>query len=77
MKTYSFRAELQREEDSRWSAWISALPGCAAWGNTREEALDALRDAAQAYLADMLEAHEDIPAKTPAKSDGPLLTVTV
>jgi predicted RNase H-like HicB family nuclease len=77
VKTYSFRAELQQEEDNRWSAWISALPGCAAWGDSREEALDALRDAAEAYLADMLDAHEDISSKASAPSEGPLLTVTV
>ena len=56
MKTYVFRVELEEEEDGRWSAWIEALPGCAAWGYSKEEALGALKDAAEAYLEDMLEA---------------------
>ena len=61
MKTYIFRTAVQQEEDGRWSAWIDALPGCAAWGCTGEEALQALQDAAEAYLADMLAAGEELP----------------
>ncbi len=36
MKTYIFRIDIEQEqeEDSRWSAWIEALPGCATWGYT-------------------------------------------
>jgi predicted RNase H-like HicB family nuclease len=50
MKTYIFRASIEQEEDGRWSAWIEALPGCATWGYSQEEALEALREAAQAYV---------------------------
>ena len=56
MKTYVFRVEMEEEDDGRWSAWIEALPGCAAWGHSKQEALQALKDAAEAYLEDMLEA---------------------
>lgn len=63
MKTYLFRVELDEEEDGRWSAWIEALPGCAAWGYTKEEALKAIQDAAEAYLDDMIEAGEEVPPK--------------
>ena len=61
MKTYVFRAEMVEEEDGRWSAGIPALPGCATWGQTREEALRNLRDAAEAYVRDMEKAGEEIP----------------
>jgi len=47
---------LEQDEDGRWSAWIDALPGCAAWGYTREQALLALQDAADAYIKDMEDA---------------------
>ena len=57
-----YRAELEQDEDGRWSAWIDDLPGCAAWGYTREEALTALEDAARAYIEDMVEAGEATPA---------------
>jgi predicted RNase H-like HicB family nuclease len=60
VKTYIFEVEFHREEDGRWSAWIEALPGCAAWGYSREEALAASKDAAEAYVEDMLEAEEEI-----------------
>ena len=56
MKTYVLTAELERDEDGRWSAWIDVLPGCTAWGHTREEALLALQDAADAYIEDMEDA---------------------
>jgi predicted RNase H-like HicB family nuclease len=62
MKTYIFKVEVEQDEDGRWGADIPALPGCAAWGYTREEALLALQDTAQAYLEVLLEVlmeHQD------------------
>ena len=59
MSTY--QAKVEQDQDGRWSAWVDDLPGCAAWGFTRDEALAALRDAAKAYVEDMLETGE-IPA---------------
>ncbi len=53
-----YQAQVERDEDGRWSSWIDELPGCAAWGLTREEALAALNDAAVAYIADMVDAGE-------------------
>ncbi len=55
------RVELEQDEDGRWSAWIEELPGCAAWGYSREEALAGLKDAAIAYVEDMIEAAEARP----------------
>ena len=53
-----YRAELEQDEDGRWSGWIEDLPGCAAWGYTRDDALAALKDAAVAYVEDMVDAGE-------------------
>jgi predicted RNase H-like HicB family nuclease len=61
MKTYIFHAEVEQDEDGRWSAWIEALPGCAVWGYSKEEALTALQDAAQAYIEVLLEKGQTIP----------------
>jgi predicted RNase H-like HicB family nuclease len=77
MKTYIFEVELHREEDGRWSAWIEALPGCAAWGNNREEALGAIKDAAEAYVEDMLDAGEDLPQEGVRVVEAPVVTITV
>src|SRR5262249_62203671 len=63
MKSYIFQVELAHEDDGRWSTWIDALPGCAAWGYTKEEALQAIQDAAEAYVEDMIEAGEKPPSQ--------------
>ena len=62
VKTYIFQAEIEREDDGRWSAWIEALPGCATWGYTKEEALEALRETAQTYMAVLVEKGRRLPA---------------
>ena len=59
--TYTFRATLQEEDDGRWSAWIDVLPGCAAWGYTKEEALAALQDGTQVFVECMLENGQPVP----------------
>ena len=59
---YTFLPTLQEEENGRWSAWIEDLPGCATWGYSKEDALQALHDAAMLVLEDMIECGEDIPA---------------
>jgi predicted RNase H-like HicB family nuclease len=46
-KAYVLQAYLEQDGDHRWNAWIDALPGYAAWGYTREQALKALRDAVE------------------------------
>ena len=77
MKTYWFKAEVEKDEDGRWSAWIDALPGCAAWGFTQEEALDALKDAAGAYVADMVDAGEEVPTKEAEATEHPAVAVSL
>jgi predicted RNase H-like HicB family nuclease len=76
VKSYVFPIHLEEEDDGRWSAWIDTLPGCAAWGYTKEEALQAIHDAAQAYVDDMLEAGEALPTEGVVVVDAPVVTVT-
>lgn len=77
-KTYFFRAAIAQEDDGRWSAWIDALPGCATWGYTKEEALRNLRDAVEAYIQDMQKAGEDIPTEAPTPVvHEPVVAITV
>ncbi len=57
-----YQARIEQDDDGRWSAWIDDLPGCAAWGHSRNEALAALGDAATAYVADMVDAGEILQA---------------
>jgi len=62
MKTYVFHVKIEKEEDGRYSAWIPALPGCASWGNSEEEALENIQDALKAYIATLLEEGRPLPA---------------
>lgn len=61
MKTLVLRVTLKEEEDGRWSASIPALPGCSSWGYNKQEALDNIKDAAEIYIEDMIDAGEGIP----------------
>ena len=61
MKPYTLRVQLEQEDDGRWSAAAPALPGCATWGYTKEEALASIREAAQLYLEVMIEDGEPLP----------------
>jgi predicted RNase H-like HicB family nuclease len=51
-----FQAYLEQDGDHRWNAWTNALPGCTAWGYTREKALKALGDAVEVNADDGAEA---------------------
>ncbi len=76
MTTYIFAVEIEREDDGRWSAWVEALPGCAVWGYSREEALEAIKDAAQAYIDVLLEKGKAIPEGVETVNS-PVVAVTV
>ena len=80
MKTYVFKVELEQDEDGRWSASIPILPGCGVWGYNKEEALNNLREAAQAYLEVLFEDGRSLPeeaAGTTEVVDAPVVAVTL
>ena len=80
MKTYIFAVEIEEEDDGRWSADIPTLPGCAAWGYTKEEALEALQEGAQAYLEVMIEHNDPMPVEAEHLGSTPgseVVTVTL
>ena len=76
MKSYVFQVELAHKDNGRWSVWIEALPGCADWGYTKEEALQAIQDAAEAYVEDMIEAGAALPSQGVVVVEAPFVTVT-
>jgi predicted RNase H-like HicB family nuclease len=65
MKTYIYPIEVEQEEDGRWSAVVPSLPGCATWGHTQQEAVKALQEAIEAYIATLREAGRPIPKPPP------------
>ncbi len=56
-----FQIELEQEEDGRWIAEVSDLPGVLTYGSTRKEALAAVQALALRVLADRLEHGEAVP----------------
>ena len=52
---------LEREEDGGYVAVAPALPGCVSQGDTREEALENIREAIELYIEDCIEAGDAVP----------------
>jgi predicted RNase H-like HicB family nuclease len=51
--------QLDREADGRWIAEVSALPGVLAYGQTRDQAIAAVKALALHVLADRIENGEE------------------
>jgi antitoxin HicB len=80
VKTYIFKVELEQDEDGRWSAVVPTLPGCATWGYTKEEAMESIREAAQAYVEVLFEDGDPLPKeaeKTTQVIDAPAVAITL
>jgi len=55
------RIEIEREDDGRWIAEVSELPGVMAYGTSRDEAIAKAQALALRVIADRLEHGEAIP----------------
>ena len=53
-----YRVLIEQDEDEMYVAGVSFLPGCISQGQTREEAVENIREAIAVYL-ESLEAHDD------------------
>jgi predicted RNase H-like HicB family nuclease len=53
--------EIEREEDGRWIAEVTDLPGVMAYGRSRDEAISRVEAVALRVLADRLELGEQVP----------------
>lgn len=54
-------AVLEQEADGAWSAWVPALPGCATYGDTRDQAVEHLREAVKLYIESLTERGLPVP----------------
>ena len=77
MKSYIFRVELEEEDDGSWTAIVPLLPGCAVSGDSIDETIEYLREAAEAYVDVMIEDGRSIPTEEVKFSvlDGPAVIV--
>lgn len=57
----NFTIETEREDDGRWIAEVTELPGVLVYGQTREEAVAKVKALALHVLADKLEHGEATP----------------
>jgi predicted RNase H-like HicB family nuclease len=57
----NFTIEIEREEDGRWIAEVTELPGVLVYGQTREEAVAKVQALALHVVADRLEHGEVTP----------------
>ena len=55
------KIEVEREDDGRWIAEVSALPGAMAYGSTKAEAIMKVEALVLRALADKIEHGEDAP----------------
>ena len=55
------KIEIDREEDGRWIAEVSDLPGVLAYGKTRQQAIAKVEALALRVIADRLDHGENIP----------------
>jgi predicted RNase H-like HicB family nuclease len=52
---------LEKEEDGGYVAIVPALPGCVSQGDTREEVIQNIREAAELYIEDCIENGDPVP----------------
>jgi predicted RNase H-like HicB family nuclease len=55
------KIEVETEDDGRFVAEVSAIPGAMAYGNTAKEALAKVESLVLRVLADRIEAGEESP----------------
>ena len=56
-----YRVLIEQDEDGFFVAEVPALPGCISQGETRQEALENIREAIAGYLESLKDHHEPVP----------------
>ncbi|MBI1792287.1 MAG: type II toxin-antitoxin system HicB family antitoxin [Acidobacteria bacterium] len=54
---------LEQEADGGYVAVVPALPGCVSQGNTRDEVLVNIREAAELYVDDCIASGDPVPTE--------------
>jgi len=54
---------LEREPDGGYVATVPALPGCVSQGDTRDEVMENIRQAADLYIEDCIASGDPVPAE--------------
>jgi len=59
-----FDVQIERDEDGKFCVSCPVLPGCHSQGDTREEAIENIKEAISLYLEDLDEHGDPFPAPT-------------
>ena len=57
-KAYNFNISFDQDIDGRWSAWLTTYPACGTWGDTKNEAAEALVEMTVVFLEVMQDSGE-------------------
>jgi len=49
-KLMKIKVEIWQDEDGAWCASVPAFPGCHSWGETYEEAVEMIKEAARGWV---------------------------
>jgi predicted RNase H-like HicB family nuclease len=63
MNSMRYTVILEQEADGGYVASVPALPGCVSQGDTRNETLINIREAAHLYIEDCLAAGDPVPTE--------------
>ena len=75
-KSLLFPVQFAPKSDGYWLAWIATLPGCAAWGASKDEALAMLTQTARAYVRMLRDKGEQLPDNVETVN-APVVAVTL
>lgn len=56
-----YRVLIEEDEDGIFIAYAPELPGCISQGNTRDEAINNIKDAVLGYLISLKKHNEPVP----------------
>ena len=74
--SYVFPVELTQKGNGDWVAWIATLPGCAAWGFSKDDVFAAITKTAQVYVRMLIEKGVTVP-DTVTTLHAPVVAVTL
>jgi len=57
----NYRILIEQDEDGIFVAECPSLPGCISQGNTRNEAIDNIKDAISGYIQSLKKHNEPVP----------------
>ena len=63
MEPMRYTVVLEQDPEGGYVAVVPALPGCVSQGDTRQQALDNAREAAELYVEDCIAAGDPVPTE--------------